>query len=285
VAPVAGTQGMKEAIARKRGRPKKKSGAEVPPPDVPVESANGASSPNALPTPAPEAPAAAKTPEKMQFVHPDDEKTTESVAQRILRYRNELTDKAICEQMPTEILTARVNYCWGNSEADHEKIIKMVGMKDQDDLVKNGTLHTRKAIIIAAATLIESKGLFTEPPKQAGTPVPTPPAKAPEATKPAEKPTEAQKAPEAPPNPAAEAVAAKIKMLLEGYEQIELEPLRARAKEMVAFARQIRNPDEVKAWLYDDLMIEADEDLDVCRHVGLRRLLVEFGKKLTAKPA
>jgi hypothetical protein len=55
--PVVGTQGMKEAIARKRGRPRK-SGAEVPASDVPPEPSSGAESAQSQPNPAPEAPVA-----------------------------------------------------------------------------------------------------------------------------------------------------------------------------------------------------------------------------------
>ena len=321
--PVVGTQGMKEAIARKRGRPRK-SGAEVPASDVPPEPSSGAESAQSLPNPAPEAPvateataaapavvakaaapvaapaavakAAAPVAGKKKWILPDDEDTKESEEERILRYAEELSD----QEIPSAVITGRANFCWVEIGDDDEqkKLLTTMGFDSVDDIMKNDTGKTRKNIIIAAATVVQQRRIQkAEAPKAEAPKAAAPKAEAPKAAAPkAEAPKAAAPKAEAPKAAAPKAEASKAEA-----PKADLDPVVVRVDALLEGYHTVDletlrkrakdmvalarevRPESVDEW-FASMMIEKYEDLDVIGQVGLGRLLGKFARELKAKP-
>jgi len=273
-----GTAGLKEALSKKQAsKPEagKKPGAGAAPPDGLFTEEGGAGQ-NPPPAPAPEAP---KGPE---WVFPSEEKTKESVDDRVLRYNKELKK---ADEMPTPVLTARANYCFDElSEADQKAVLKKLGMTPEEVKEKD-TLKMRKDMIAACAKIVTNRKkrearAKAKADKEAGdkpNETPPPDSDGSEPSAEASEPTE--------PEPPAEAsdggnpIKVKVEALLEGYKEIDKETLRSRAKEILAIAKESVSAEQIKDWLYD-LHLE-ESDIDICGQIGLRRILETFGKGLT----
>jgi hypothetical protein len=161
-APKAPAPAQAEAPAES-AKPRRKK-AEAPPEQTqapaPAPTPTPTPTPAPAPAPAPEtAPAPTPATKVETFVKPEEEQTKESPADRIMRYKNDLDRKA---DLTPQILSARANFCWievGEDE-DRQKLLELLGFKTSKDLIKHNSLETRKAVIVAAATLLEQKGLF-----------------------------------------------------------------------------------------------------------------------------
>jgi hypothetical protein len=126
---------------KKRGRPKKEA--------APVEA-------QAAPTPAPVEPEEAPAGNE-KYVDPKTEKTDETDYDRIMRYKQEQEEGGV----PDTITSQRANWSWTHVTDDMRAgILEVLGMKDTEELKAKATMKIRQGIIVAAADMIDKRGLF-----------------------------------------------------------------------------------------------------------------------------